>query len=81
MKFFIRVACDEGDFGNTIELGIDLFCFGARELHPVALQLLKTGYSMINRPQFVDIVEAHLEDRKRGWSNLSILEQSSISKK
>lgn len=57
---------DECDFGNSIELGIDLFCFGAPELHNVLLQLLVNGYTMVNKPQFIAIFKAHLERRTKG---------------
>lgn len=66
-------ACDEGDFGNAIELGTDLFCFGAPELHSTALRLLATGYAMINKPQFIAILKAHIEKRTNGHTGLSIL--------
>lgn len=66
-------ACDEGDFGSAIELGIDLFCFGAPELHADALQLLVTGYKLVEKPQFIAIAKAHLEKRLKDTSDLSIL--------
>lgn len=69
-----NIACDEGDFGNSIELGIDLFCFGSPELHPVAVQLLSTGYSMVNRPEYIEIIKSHLEHRIKDVSKLSILQ-------
>lgn len=72
--FFLRTACDESDFGNALELGIDLFCFGVPELHSDALQLLVTGYKMVKKPQFIAIIKAHLEKRIKGISGLSILD-------
>lgn len=56
-----------------IELGIDIFCSGAIELHKVALQLLVTGYKMVNKPHLIAIVKAHLENRTN-TANPSILE-------
>lgn len=53
----VFLAVDECDFGNSIELGTALFCSGSRRLHAIALQLLVTGYSMFNRPQFIAIVK------------------------
>ncbi|XP_031630182.1 histone PARylation factor 1-like [Contarinia nasturtii] len=78
-----NIACDESDFGSTIELGIDLFCFGLPQLHSDALQLLVTGYKMVNKPQFIAIIKAHLEKRIKDCSNLSILKsaQSSLNSK
>lgn len=69
------LACDESDFGSVIELGMDLFCFGAPELHTSALQLLVIGYKMVNKPQFIAIIKAHLEKRTNGFTGLSILEK------
>ncbi|KAG4072512.1 hypothetical protein HA402_004601 [Bradysia odoriphaga] len=67
-----NIAVDESDFGNSIELGIDLFCYGAPQLHSTLLRLLVNGYTMIDRPQFIAIIKAHLENRDRG-TYLSIL--------
>lgn len=75
MKLYF-LACDEGDFGNAIELGTDLFCFGAPELHSTALRLLATGYSMINKPQFIAILKAHIEKRTNGNTGLSIFDSN-----
>lgn len=76
MNFHFGLACDESDFGSAIELGMDLFCCGAPELHAEALQLLVNGYKLIHKPQFIAIVKAHLEKRTRGSSELSMFEQS-----
>lgn len=51
------LAVDECDFGNSIELGIDLFCYGAPQLHATLLRLLVNGYTMIDRPQFIAIIK------------------------
>lgn len=56
MRFYFA-AVDECDFGNSIELGIDLFCYGAKRLHTVLLQLLVNGYTMVGRPQFIAIIK------------------------
>lgn len=73
VNFRTILACDESDFGSAIELGMDLFCFGTPELHADALQLLVTGYKLVNKPQFIAIAKAHLEKRIKGSSGLSIL--------
>lgn len=65
---FCFAAVDESDFGTSIELGIDFFCFGAPELHSTVIQLLVNGYSMVNKPQFIAILKAHLEKRTKGIS-------------
>lgn len=70
------VACDESDFGNAIELGLDLFSFGTPELHSAAQRLLQTGYSMVKKPQFGAIVTAHLKNRRKHSTDLSIINPS-----
>lgn len=70
----MSAACDEGDFGTAVELGTDLFCFGEPVLHSDALQLLVTGYKLVNKPQFIAIIKAHLEKRTKGYTGLSILD-------
>lgn len=50
-----NIANDEGDFGTSIELGLDLFCHGSPKLHDLARPLLVTGYSLVHRPQFIAI--------------------------
>lgn len=50
-----NIANDEGDFGTSIELGLDLFCHGSPKLHDLARPLLVTGYSLVQRPQFIAI--------------------------
>lgn len=56
----VFLAVDECDFGNSIELGIDLFCYGAPELHSTLLRLLVNGYTMIDRPQFIAIIKVSI---------------------
>lgn len=65
-----NIAVDEGDFGASLELGIDLFCHGKTNLHPIVLQLLINGYMMVKRPQYIAIIKSHLEDRKRSDVNI-----------
>lgn len=69
---FANIANDECDFGTSLELGLDLFCFGSPLLHRSAKQLMTTAYSLLGRHEFGKIIEAHLEDRRRGV-NLSVL--------
>lgn len=58
-----------------VSIGTDLFCFGAPELHSDALHLLATGYKMVNKPQFIAIIKAHLEQRTKSFTDLSILDK------
>uniref|UniRef100_A0A1B6M6S4 PBZ-type domain-containing protein n=1 Tax=Graphocephala atropunctata TaxID=36148 RepID=A0A1B6M6S4_9HEMI len=69
---FANIANDECDFGTSLELGLDLFTYGSPLLHRSARQLLTTAYNLLGRNQFAQIVEVHLDDRRKG-GNLSIL--------
>uniref|UniRef100_W8C1U2 UPF0609 protein CG1218 n=1 Tax=Ceratitis capitata TaxID=7213 RepID=W8C1U2_CERCA len=71
-----NIAMDECDFGTALELGIDLFCSGRRELHPLIQSLLVPAYTLLSRPQFIAISKAHLEQRKKSLK-LSIFELDS----
>ncbi|XP_055385774.1 histone PARylation factor 1-like [Condylostylus longicornis] len=68
-----NIAVDESDFGTALELGIDLFCSGHKELHEIIVSLLVPAYSTLKRPQFIAILKAHLEFRQKG-NCLSIFE-------
>ncbi|XP_016954335.1 histone PARylation factor 1-like [Drosophila biarmipes] len=67
------IAVDESDFGSALELGIDMFSSGHKELHMLASSLLVPAYSMLSRPQFIAIAKAHMEQRCREV-NLSMFE-------
>ncbi|KAH8344093.1 hypothetical protein KR084_004274 [Drosophila pseudotakahashii] len=68
-----NIAVDESDFGSALELGIDMFSSGHKELHMLASSLLVPAYSMLSRPQFIAIAKAHMEQRRREV-NLSMFE-------
>ncbi|XP_022217842.2 histone PARylation factor 1-like [Drosophila obscura] len=67
------IAVDESDFGCALELGIDLFSSGHKELHMLASSLIVPAYSMLQRPQFIAIAKAHMESRSRDL-NLSMFD-------
>ncbi|XP_037948621.1 histone PARylation factor 1-like [Teleopsis dalmanni] len=67
------IAVDECDFGTALELGIDLFCSGRSELHLLAKSLLVPAYSNLDRPQFIAIAKAHMEERSKNL-NLSMFD-------
>lgn len=48
----------------TLELGIDLFCFGHEFFHKIILFLLGQAYELLDRQDFGKITEAHLAHRK-----------------
>ncbi|XP_018802620.1 PREDICTED: histone PARylation factor 1-like [Bactrocera latifrons] len=60
-----NIAMDECDFGTSLELGIDLFCSGRKELHSLVQSLLVPAYSLLSRPQFIAISKAHTEQRSK----------------
>lgn len=68
----VQFANDECDYGEGLELGIDLFCYGGEVFHSTILQLLPLAYMLLNRPEYGQIIEAHLRNRKQD-GNLSQL--------
>uniref|UniRef100_A0A915EW37 Uncharacterized protein n=1 Tax=Echinococcus canadensis TaxID=519352 RepID=A0A915EW37_9CEST len=71
----VQFANDEGDFGEGLELGLDLLAF-----HPAATStsetfekanrlnrritcLLSTGYQLAGQPKFAQVVRRHMENR------------------
>ncbi|XP_044735988.1 histone PARylation factor 1 [Chrysoperla carnea] len=66
------IAADECDFGTSLELGLDLFNYGGEVFHNIILSLLISSYQLLGRDSFGDIMQAHLQDRKKS-NNLSIL--------
>ena len=62
----VQFANDECDYGEGLELGIDLFCYGGETFHSTIGQLLSLAYDLLNRQEYGQIIEAHLKHRKRG---------------
>ncbi|XP_046748246.1 histone PARylation factor 1 [Diprion similis] len=60
------IAADECDFGTCLELGHDLFSSGSKHVQTIAVRMLTTAYSLLNRPEFLKIAKAHCCDRKTG---------------
>ncbi|XP_068627885.1 histone PARylation factor 1-like [Battus philenor] len=63
---YASIAVDECDFGTGLELGINLFCSGIKELESSAASSLCSAYSLLNRDTFNKIVQAHLKNRRKG---------------
>ncbi|XP_052792420.1 histone PARylation factor 1-like isoform X2 [Mya arenaria] len=61
----IQFANDECDYGEGLELGMDLFCYGGKVFHSTILQLLPLAYMLLNRNEFGKIIEAHLKNRQK----------------
>ncbi|XP_075972163.1 histone PARylation factor 1 [Anticarsia gemmatalis] len=66
------IALDECDFGTGLELGIDLFCSGLKELEGIALNNLTTAYGVLMRQPFAQIAKAHMKYRRKG-QHMSLL--------
>lgn len=66
------IALDEYDFGTGLELGIDFFCSGLKQLESIALSNLTASYTLLNRKPFAQIAEAHMKYRRKG-ANMSLL--------
>ena len=64
---FIQFANDECDYGMGLEFGINLFAFGHDDetLCGMVGHVLPLAYRLLKRDLFAEILEAHLEDRKR----------------
>ncbi len=60
----VQFANDECDYGEGLELGLDMFSFGGEVFHKMILNLLPLAYQLLGRQEFGDIIKAHLEDRK-----------------
>ncbi|KAF2354235.1 Histone PARylation factor 1 [Trinorchestia longiramus] len=50
-------ATDEGDFGMSLELGMDLFIFGCPHLHNAARHLMTVPYDLLGRTAFSTILK------------------------
>ncbi|CAK1578677.1 unnamed protein product [Parnassius mnemosyne] len=68
---YASIAMDECDFGTGLEIGIDLFCSGLKELEANAVASLTSAYSLLNRDAFGKIAQVHLKHRRKG-SDMSI---------
>ena len=69
----VQFANDECDYGEGLELGLDLFTFGGKCFHSPIRCLLTLGYQLVGRPEFSKIIEAHLKRRSHS-SDLSQLD-------
>jgi hypothetical protein len=69
----VQFANDECDYGEGLELGMDMFCSGYEVLHKSVLNMLPLAYQLLRRDVFGQIVTEHLKDR-RHTAKLSQLE-------
>ncbi|XP_005095777.1 histone PARylation factor 1 [Aplysia californica] len=59
----VQFANDECDYGEGLELGLDLFSFGGKIFHSQIETLLPLAYQLLKRNEFSKIIEAHLKRR------------------
>lgn len=62
----VNMANDECDFGMGLELGLDLFYQGDQCFHRELEMLLSNAYTLLGREAYIDILKAHISDRRRG---------------
>lgn len=60
----VQFANDECDYGEGLELGLDLFTYGGEVFHKTILNLLPLAYQLLGRHEYKSIIEAHLKKRK-----------------
>ncbi|KAH9123515.1 hypothetical protein LEN26_002341 [Aphanomyces euteiches] len=58
------IACDECDFGTTLQLGLDLWTQGVK-FENEALGLLESAYMMLGRSAFGKLARLHVQHRRR----------------
>ena len=72
---YVQFANDEGDYGEGLELGLDLLAFHpkagqlnafekANLLNKRIICLLSTAYNLARRPKFARVVQRHMENRQ-----------------
>ncbi|XP_012547401.1 histone PARylation factor 1 [Bombyx mori] len=69
---YASIAMDECDFGTGVEMGINLFCSGLKELESNVLGCICPAYNLLNRGEFSKIIQAHMKYRRKG-PNVSLL--------
>ncbi|TRY72495.1 hypothetical protein TCAL_10382 [Tigriopus californicus] len=62
----VQFANDEGDPGMSVELGLNAFATGGPHLHGSIEHLLGVGYELMDRPEYAQVIRAHLKRRNDG---------------
>ncbi|XP_065347625.1 histone PARylation factor 1 [Cloeon dipterum] len=70
---YANIANDECDFGGPLELGINMFCHGNELFHPQIMGVLVATYQLLGRPQYAEILKAHIKSGRKKGSALSIV--------
>ncbi|OON19153.1 hypothetical protein X801_04980 [Opisthorchis viverrini] len=69
---YAQFACDEGDYGQSLELGLSLLAFRTKDIKPNQVtvfnsrikHLLSVGYELAGCPEFSHVVREHMNDRR-----------------
>lgn len=71
---FATIALDECDFGTAVELGWNLI-FSDVDMNSTIARLLTSSYTLLNRPEFARIAEAHFANKtnRRTGCHLTVL--------
>lgn len=62
----VQFANDECDYGEGLELGMDLFCYGDKSFRSMMEHLLPLAYQLLGRIEYEQIIKAHLKSRQKG---------------
>ncbi|CAC5425683.1 Putative histone PARylation factor 1-like,Histone PARylation factor 1 [Mytilus coruscus] len=62
----VQFANDECDYGEGLELGMDLFCYGDKVFRSMMEHLLPLAYQLLGRIEYEQIIKAHLKSRQKG---------------
>lgn len=62
----VQFANDECDYGEGLELGMDLFCYGDKSFRSMIEHLLPLAYQLLGRIEYEQIIKAHLKSRQKG---------------
>ena len=60
----VQFANDECDYGEGLELGLDMFSYGGEVFHKTILNLLPLAYQLLGRHEYASIIKAHIKNRK-----------------
>lgn len=60
----VQFANDECDYGEGLEMGLNIFSYGGEVFHKIVLNLLPLAYQLLGRNEYADVIKAHLEKRR-----------------
>lgn len=69
---YVQFANDEMDFGMGLELGHDMFVANYERIDSLTKQILRTAYTLLDRPIHARILDAHMKQRRESSSASTI---------